>query len=380
MGQEHEPDILNELAADERRLRVARHLPKDGKLKPDDIINVLNDCRAIIQRYGVKFRQISSDLGKGYSQSVISQILKITCEGDIDRAYDGDIDDKVRAINNWNERYVRAQETARPKADFIETSVARKILTLISNAIEYRKIGLVCGPSGVGKTMTLQAAHQKITGSIYIRIDSSTTSVSALRHQIKDELKISRVRNAREIQQAIYKVLNGTDRVIIIDEAHKLDLKAVDLLRDIYDVCNVPVVLSGTIDILSKTNDANRFFGQFTSRTGLFYNVDDDIPISGNDKPLFSIDEIKECFIGDKIRFTADGLQALYELANVPGHGCLRLCNGVVKLAAKIAQGKPIDAKLIKRSREQLLDKGTNRTIAHAMNTTGQGNRKAVSA
>ena len=72
----NERDILNQLAQDARRLRVARKLP-DGKLSTSLIVQVCNDARRFREKHGISLEEMSRRMGPGFSTSVLSNVLRI---------------------------------------------------------------------------------------------------------------------------------------------------------------------------------------------------------------------------------------------------------------------------------------------------------------
>lgn len=341
-------DILDQLQEEARRLRVARKLP-EGKLTWDWIARVQEDFRAFKEKHALSLHDVAKRLGSGYSASVLSQFLSMASDQD----YIGDIDRIVRGVNAFMEQFARAKDSPRP-AGFVETRVAKRMLTTVHNAVELRAIGLIYGPSGIGKSLTLQAAHAMFPGSIMLRTRSTTRGVGGMAKQIAAEMRL-RAKTTFEIQAKLIDALKGTDRPLFIDEAHQLHHGALEFLRDLHDECEIPMVLAGTVKLEETISDTERWYGQFASRTALRCDIAEDWqPESKHKKPLFTVDEILKVFQSDKVRLTDDGALMLMKIANCMGIGCLRLCRQVVFVAAKLANGEALNAAILSKVMRQM--------------------------
>lgn len=259
--------ILSQLEQDARRLHVARPLP-DGPLTWQWLSQVRDDFKRFVSTYEFTLTDVARRMGRGYSASVLSNFQNIKSPG----THIGDVDRIARGLNQWMETYCKSLDTPRPKG-WVETAVARRMLALIRNAIELCEVGVIYGDAGRGKTMTLEAAASIYRQAILIRVTRSTRSPLGIARQLGHELRIMKGRTLYELQQALCDRLRGSGRPILIDEAHQLSHDALEFVRDLYDLCHVPVVLVGTATLMQKCNDATEFFGQFASRIVLRYDV-----------------------------------------------------------------------------------------------------------
>ena len=66
-------------------------------------------------------------------------------------------------------------------------------------------------------------------------------------------------------------------------------------------------------------------------------------------QPIHTMAEMMQLFTQGKLRLNKDALDFLFRLANVEGLGGLRLPKQVMMLAASVAKGKPISAKLLRQ-------------------------------
>lgn len=342
MSQDH-PDILSQLAEQGRRLHLARKLP-DGDLSWEWIERVRDDFRAFLKARGMSQGVASRKLGKGYSGGVISGFLSMKSPDNY--AEVGDVQRIARGINAFME--TEARRAVAPKvAGFVETDVAKRMLTLIANVIELRAIGMITSDPGRGKTITMDAAKVNFPGSVLTRVMVGSRSPAGLARQLSSELKIAGPQTALDIQMKLIDKFKGTDRPLLIDEAHHLNPAALDFVRDLHDACGIPIVLAGTSEIEQTMTKSG--LAQFTSRVALRYDVVEHLQDKrSRGLPLHTVEEILQMFRSDQVRLTSDGADTLMKLANLDGMGGFRLVKQVLFLSVKRSGGKAIDGALIR--------------------------------
>lgn len=343
-------DILKGLQDDARRLRLARKLPPTGELTDDQVRLVAEDFNRFLDAAGVTLDTVSRSLGKGYSAGVLSSFRSM---GDDGRTkYTGNAGKVARAVNGYMERHAQQREAYRPDG-FVETAVAKKMLTVIQQAIKLKSMALIASDTGRGKSMVFKAAQEIFTGSVLIRVRRKRRTDHGLLRALHDEMKLRVKGDGYTREQKIIDTLKGTDRPLLIDEAHQLTPQALEFIRDLNDECEIPIVLGGTRDLMENTQDQDRFFGQFASRIALRYDVNEsarggkggfDGPIQ---KPIHTVNEIVELFHTDKLKLTSDGLDFLFKLANLEGEGGLRLVKQVLTIAVAGGGGRQITRKLL---------------------------------
>lgn len=337
-------DIIEQLMRESRRLRVGQKLPADDETIPDDlIVRVRDDLRFMLEQPGVTIDQVAKAMGTGFSRGTLSRFRNMEAP----QAFSGDVQRITRGVNRFLELIARRKEARMPDG-WVETAVARKILLVVAKTIELNSIGVVTGDAGRGKTMTMRAAHELHTGSILVRVLHSTRTANGFARYLAQRLNIRDSRSGYLSQTRLIEALRGTGRALLIDEAHTLIPPALNLVRDLHDECGIPIVMAGTVQLTSKLADDDLFFGQFTSRISLRYDIGEDLTRGGDDpKPLHTVEEVCKLYESDKVRFTDEGRVLLTKIANLPGLGGLRLCHKVVQVAQAAAGGEPIDAKLI---------------------------------
>lgn len=113
-------------------------------------------------------------------------------------------------------------------------------------------LGLISGPTGAGKTTALVGAVVTYD-AVFVRANAAT-NFSGLLDAICFELSIdSHIKNTAKVD-AIMRSLRVKPRPIFIDEADYIvrDFRLLEILRDIHDATDVPVILIGMEGIESK--------------------------------------------------------------------------------------------------------------------------------
>ncbi len=322
---------------------MARILP-EGELTPEWIERVQGDFKAFRDRHGLTLPQIARSMGEPYTEQVLAKFEFMHRNNTRDLA---NRDSITRAVNNYIDQYERGQAVPRPNG-FIETRVATRMLAVIAKTIDVQGIGIIFADAGRGKTMTLEAAAQIYRNAILWRVRRTTRTAGGLMRQLASHLAIGQG-SLFATQSKIINALTGSDRPLLIDEAHQLQIGAIELLRDLHDECHIPIILAGTAAINDACSDSSVFFGQMNRRIVARFDVTEEARNSNRSRPLHTADEIRRMWEGQKLRLTSDGANLLTDLANGLGLGGLGIVKQVLLLAGTLSIDKPIDAKLVRQ-------------------------------
>lgn len=152
---------------------------------------------------------------------------------------------------------------------FVETSVSK----MVKNAIKYShirgKISVVYGDAGIGKTQAFRNYLKENGLAIGITISPTYASITGVNELLAEQLGV-RERVARKITNEIISRLRGSGRVIIIDEAQHLTVKALNHIRCLADEAEIGVCLIGNEEVYSKLKGTGKAdFAQLFSRIGM---------------------------------------------------------------------------------------------------------------
>ena len=204
----------------------------------------------------------------GVNSSQISQYLN-----DAGCIYEGDVPKLERALTDMLEN------EARRRAGGVETT-ASSVTEQVRDAFEYiRKtsdIGVVMDESGDGKTRGIEHyvkgdkdGHGSHPTAIVYRTFAWATGLHDVESFLFDVVgkknwdgKSKRILN-------VIKNLLGSERLIIVDDAHKLTRPALQFWFDLHDATLCPISFVGTFELLKKLEDDPQRF----SRVGLQFEI-----------------------------------------------------------------------------------------------------------
>lgn len=285
----------------------------------------------------------------GMAPSTLSQV--------VNGNYAGDNELYVRKVDKWVEQRL-AKETAPKDPGFVKTQVASQILGVAKWADKMNGIVLIHGPSGIGKTRTLQAIRAEFPGSIYISITRAGQSTRAVLDMIVAELRMSgRFGSSRELEQQIWNSLAGSDRMILVDEVHRLagrrNDEALHTLRDLHDHTGCPIVLAGMSQIATYIDTGKNQYDnleQIDSR--ICFRLDlTEAAMSFNDggDGLFTVADIERFLASQKLRVAGDVAGYLHGLANEPRMGGLRTVLNLIKLVREVAGDRVVTRDMVRK-------------------------------
>jgi len=172
----------------------------------------------------------------------------------------------------------------RPGRIFARTSVAEDVFTTTDYVKKFRKIGVVFGIPGCGRTMAVKEYARTHPRTILVMAHKLITK-RALLTSILRELKKSDDQILNNMFEDIINDLKGTDRLLIVDEGEHLSVDTLEIVRRIYDFAGIPILLSGTNIMLQKLRGRKGELKQLYSRIGIKAEVND-LTISDTKKIL----------------------------------------------------------------------------------------------
>lgn len=210
---------------------------------------------------------------KGVSQAAFAKLVGIG-ESTFSRWMGGTLDntssqDRIICTFLHKESERKTIKTAN-QMPYMSTNISKRIWGLLNYSALTRCIGVVYGDAGVGKTTTIKEWAKSRADAIIIKADKVIGSRNkGLLKALARALKTQNYGQSDDIYYAILSRLKQEDRVIIIDEAQHLSLSNIELLRDIYDDSETPVIFVGNERIYSKiAGDKTNDYAQIYSRIG----------------------------------------------------------------------------------------------------------------
>lgn len=252
-------------------------------------------------------------------------------------------DELWRAVRNWLERELRAEERERPKG-FVRTVVAERVIAVLNELSTRADMAVVYGPAGIGKTETVAAMLAEFPDAILVRVRATDRTPTRLLWQIGRALVRRRASTGINFDLVVDRLRKPpkvkTRSILIVDEAHELPPKSLRLLRDIFDEAGCSILLVGTVDVRRMVSaDADREYGQISSRVGMRINLSPELTDpSYRGSPLIRLEDIRRIFDRAKVRLHPAAARLLMRLANEPGYGALRRAERIYDKALRLAE------------------------------------------
>ena len=236
-----------------------------------DILKVQRTLVAYMAASGMTQSEAAKQIG--VSSSVISQFL-----ADV---YPGDNEAVSEKVAQFLELCDLQSNLSQDVPFCKEVSTTTDILLAARIAHATREIALVYGPAGCGKTTALKHYTERYHGVIYVE---ATATIGGTRNILLEVLEAlgepmkttaDTGKSAANAMRLILEKVQGTSRLLIIDEAQHLQQRAFDALRAINDKGGIGLVFAGNPSILQRMFGRMKMeYDQLYSRIGIFCELE----------------------------------------------------------------------------------------------------------
>ncbi len=197
----------------------------------------------------------------GMSDATLSLYMSSKYDGNV-----GNIESKLTEFFKAQDEQAASAEKAlpyKPIQDYIPTSISEDVYKLIRYCQLEKGMVIIHGDAGIGKTKGAEKfVRDNPTSSVYIQATPSTGTVGSVLSLVARALRVTECRKKVELIAAIREKLDGTNRIIIIDEAQHLQLRALDEIRA-WTEPNPETKLSGIgIALIGNTTVYSRMAGR----------------------------------------------------------------------------------------------------------------------
>lgn len=166
----------------------------------------------------------------------------------------GSIEPKIDEFFNLKEKSF----TMTKAPDYVDTSISTEVYNTIAYCHVNRCIGTIIGDAGIGKTKGARKYAEDFGTAVYITATKACKSLKDMHRMIARKLRLNENRNLFDLQYDIRSKLDGSNKLLIIDEAQHLSLTAIDGIRsfndenDESDLPPVGIVLIGNHELRTK--------------------------------------------------------------------------------------------------------------------------------
>ncbi|HRR34004.1 MAG TPA: AAA family ATPase [Kiritimatiellia bacterium] len=206
---------------------------------------------------GLTLKQVGARLGK--NEGFISKYMNGVPEGDV-AAFEQrvkDMLDRERRKRTWADIY-------------FQTEAVAACFTVFELIRESSDIGLVYGPAGVGKSVAVRryaADHGTVISFVG---EEGRGGPYAIQRGIASGIDMRKwSRRECRLSEYIADKLAGSERLVLIDNAQRIDISGLRWLMDFHDATGVSFALVGNPEVIDKLCGRD----QLSSRIGIRYDI-----------------------------------------------------------------------------------------------------------
>ena len=295
---------------------------------------MISELSELMTRRNWSQTQVARAIGK--SSAVISQYLQ--------GKYPGDVNSLERDIAALINREAEKEKSKRLSVSFVRTYTANRCLEVIKLAHLDSDINVIYGDAGMGKTMIMRQYAAENPGAILLEADPGYTARVVL-EELCAKLGLNRRGNMHELSDAIISALRDSGRVLLIDEAENLPLRALEVIRRIHDKAGIGVVLAGMPRLIINLKGKRGELKQLYSRVGFALALGEVLPREDIDAIAANVlKDAQEQAVGD----------ALFTASKGNARRLFKLLRGVHRHSQ--LNGVAIDAGAVRKFSEMLIN------------------------
>ena len=175
------------------------------------------------------------------------------------------IETKVQGfLVRYHERASRPDKTLQ----FVQTKPSKKVFEIARSCHVENELGLIVGESGIGKTRALVEYAERNSDVIFIEADMTYTA-KVMVSEIARNVGLSDIGGLHAIFEDVVERLKDSNRLIIVDEAEHLPIRAIDILRRIGDRTGVGILIVGLPQLLYRLRSLRGDYQYIYNRIGI---------------------------------------------------------------------------------------------------------------
>jgi len=226
--------------------------------------DILKKLRDFIERKEISINRIAKQIG--YSASVLSTYLQ--------GKYPGDVQKLEWAIASFLMRQEEIEAMPKELIPFAPITNAEIVFQIARTCHLEQEIGVLVGEAGTGKTKSAKEYARQNPDVIFIEADLSFTTKVFFK-ELHRKLGMDGSGGIYDLFTDCVEKLEGSNRLIIIDEAENLPYRALDMVRRLYDKANIGILLMGLPRLIHNLRGKRGEFKQLYSRVGIMMSLDE---------------------------------------------------------------------------------------------------------
>lgn len=175
------------------------------------------------------------------STTAVSKYLSGKPEGDVPK-----LEHKIDDVMRNDLKRVEARAHVR------ECHVSRKVNAFFETVRKRNQVGLLYGDAGLGKTCGSRLYCAENATSVLFTAKKFHANPQQVVNLLWGELKPEQKKWTATRMEFITEKLHGSNRLLVIDNCHKLTRSALDVFFDLHDETEVPIALVGNKEVLEK--------------------------------------------------------------------------------------------------------------------------------
>lgn len=286
----------------------------------------------LMSEKGLSRSQVARSIGM--STAAISTFLSGTYQGNL-----ASIEEKIAAFLQLEENRRRDKKLA---IEYVRTRSARRAADILRLAHADGQAVVIIGQAGLGKTRSLKDYVANNPDAVLIEADPTFTAKVLLK-KLAEKVGAEAAGNLNALMEAIVVKLAGSGRLIAVDEAECLPLRALECLRRIHDKTEVGLALVGMPRLLMNLRGRHGELKQLYSRIGFKLDLGDEIDAQ----------ELSEIAAKNLKGADTETVSELVDAAAGNTRRLVKLLHGVSRLS-KIHNEHP-NVEMVKQFREMLI-------------------------
>ncbi|XDF79170.1 AAA family ATPase [Aliivibrio fischeri] len=296
-------------------------------------VDTLMRIRTILDSKEVSASQLAKEMS--VSPATISQILK--------GSYKADTTKIIEKMAKW--LTLREQKNNAPITNpgFVMTTTAKQIINDMTYAQISESIVVIYGASGVGKSEAIREYKRTNNNVWHITASPSRSSLTECLYELAMELGMDDApRRKGSLSRVIRNRLQGSEGLVVIDEADHLDYPTLEELRIMQEETGIGMVLVGNNKVYTqltggrRNEDFARLFSRIAKKRGIHKTKQADVKAIAEAWGIHQEAERK----------------TMINISERPGG--LRLLSKTLKLAAMFANGSTITDKTLRAAFQEL--------------------------
>ncbi|MEK7393467.1 MAG: AAA family ATPase, partial [Fibrobacterota bacterium] len=168
----------------------------------------------------------------------------------------------------------RSENMRLPQIPVVHTSAFIEISNSIQMAVQKKALISVTGKPGIGKTTAIKEYVKTHASAILIEVHRGYNSRD-LFGDLCEALSLPVKGTLHAHLKRVVEKLDGSGRLIVVDQAEYLPVMALDMLRSVRDFAGVPIVLVGLPVLNEIVQGDKRNFAQFSRRMRMRRRIGD---------------------------------------------------------------------------------------------------------